>query len=241
MLTGSAPVADNVRVVRALDATLRRKDFIKKETPAVPLEVIMRVIKNLPVTDDRLSVVATILYMYYGALRQSEVVPPSVKAFDPLRHLTRADVNVSHAAVKLTIKAAKNMQKFDQRSAVEMLRTQHPETCPVRATMAVLDLTPTTAPTQPMFVFKNGGRPIPASYIRSQWKLALAASAIPPALYTLHSLRKASASTAYNEGCNERQVQHFGKWASDAYKTYIYRDSDHAISRVLSKTLKPLP
>ena len=122
--------------------------------------------------------------MYYGALCQSEVVPPSVKAFDPLRHLTRGDVKVSHSAVKLTIKAAKNMQRFDQRAAVEMLRTKHLETCPVRVTLAVLEATPTTHPKQPMFVFSNGGGPIPASYIRAQWNRALHASDISPSTYT---------------------------------------------------------
>ena len=120
---------------------------------------------------------------------------------------------------------------------MDLCRAPNPQTCPVRLTQKVLAGTPDAKGTQPMFVFKKDLRPMPVSFIRAQWRKALVASGIPPGMYTLHSLRVAAASAAYHQGCNEREVQHFGKWASDAYKTYIHKDRDNAVSKVLAKTL----
>ena len=73
-------------------------------------------IHNIPPTPDRRSVTGAILYMYYRALRQSEVVPPSPKGFDPMRHLTRPDVKLMPESVTINIKAAMNMQKIQPKS-----------------------------------------------------------------------------------------------------------------------------
>ena len=151
-------------------------------------------------------------------------------------HMQRV-AEITAESILIKIKAAKNMQRFDQRATVQLFRASNPETCPVLLTHELIQHSPTVTKTQPMFTFTKTSRPIPASFIRNQWKNALARSGISTKLYTLHSLRKAAASAAYREGCNERQVQHFGKWASDAYKTYIQRDTDNTISKVLAKTL----
>ena len=56
--------------------------------------------------------------------------------------------------------------------------------------------------------------------------------------YTLHTVRKAAVSLAYNSGITEKQVQYYGQWARDAYKSYLYADQDLAVSRALASSLR---
>ena len=86
------PVANHPRVSWAMEAILRRKDYQPVNLSPTQTPVIVRVIVALPITQDHVSVKAAILMMIYAALRQSEVIPPTKGAFDPQRHLNRADV-----------------------------------------------------------------------------------------------------------------------------------------------------
>ena len=42
-----------------------------------------------------------------------------------------------------------------------------------------------------------------------------------PHLYRGHSFRRGAATFAFNSGVPGELVQHFGDWASDAYKAYL--------------------
>ena len=237
-LAAAPPVADHHRVVWALDAIMRRKDFVPKTKPEVPLHVFKAALNALPANREIVAVRAVLLMLYYAALRQSEVVPPSVGQFDPLRHLTRNDVSITEAGVTVLVKAAKNLQKYNQRRLLRIPASDAPELCMKRAIQAVTQLDPTKDIKQPMFVFRDTVKPIPASYIRNQWKAALKNIGIPLATYTLHGLRSTATTTAFDAGHTERQVQHYGAWASDAYKVYIKRKQDMDIARQLTKSLK---
>ena len=116
---------NHVRVTRALDAVSRRKDYVpghKKD--AIPAQALR------------------------AALRQSEVAPPSVKAFNPLVHLTRGDIHMDHQ-VTVQIKAGKNLQRYDQRKISTLFPTGDPVTCPMLALRAVFEWTPGLPSTAP--------------------------------------------------------------------------------------------
>ena len=224
-------------MVRALEATIRRKDYQKKDRPPPEAHVISAALQALPKSKEVDSVRAAVLMIFYGAFRQGEVVPQTVAMFDPLRHLTRGDVALHHDRLEVNVKAGKNLQRFDQRRQTTIYKAQDPAMCLVLAVKALLCDSPMVAPQQPMFVFKGSIRPISAAYVRAQWKVALTAIGAPSDIYTLHTLRKAAVSTAYNSGLSERTVKHYGQWASDAYKSYIYAEQDQAVAKVLASTL----
>ena len=231
------PAADHFRVSRAIEATLRRKDYQKKEKPAVPLAVIPAALAAIPMTKERNAVIAAIMMMFYGAFRQSEVVPQTVNSFDPQRHLTRQDVTMSGAKMIVVIKAAKNLQRFDQRRTATIYKAHDSSMCLLTAVRAVLRESPTADPLQPMFVFKGSQRPITASYVRAQWNAATKSLNLQDEQYTLHSLRKSAMSAAYDSGLTERHVQHYGRWASSAYRAYIHQSEDNSVSRVVASSL----
>ena len=236
-LAEAPPAASHFRVGRAIEATMRRKDHVKKDRLPPSANTIMAALGAIPNTKETTSVRAAILMIYYGALRQSEVVPQTVTEFNSLRHLTRADVILHPGKIDIVIKAAKNLQCYDQRRVATVFRAENREMCLVHAIHQVLAQSPTVRPSQPMFVFSRSTRPIPASYVRAQWKAALTKIGAPTDKFTLHTLRKAAVSGAYNSGITERQVQHYGQWASDAYKSYLYADQDLAVARAISSSL----
>ena len=236
-LVGATPVASHFRVTRAVEATMRRKDYVKKERPPPSSQVIVSALQNIPHTRETQHVRAALLMIYYGAFRQGEVVPQTIAEFDPLRHLTRGDVTLHQDRLEIVIKAAKNLQRYDQRRKTTVYKADDPSLCLVAAIKTILTQSPTVRQDQPMFVFHGTTRPIPASYVRAQWKAALTRIGAPYEQHTLHTLRKAAVSNAYNSGVKEHQVQHYGLWASKAYKAYLYADEDQSVARVISSSL----
>ena len=141
-------------------------------------------------------------------------------------------------SLTITIKAAKNLQRHDQQRIVTVFKADNPAMCLIRAVHKVLLVKPTMPAAQPMFVFVRTVKPITVSLIRRHWQAALKAKGAPVTAITLHTLRKAAVITAFNKGKGERMVQHFGGWAADAYKTYIYKEKDLEVGCLLATSLK---
>ena len=229
---GSLDGFNHLRAARALDAVLRRKDHVPVKKVAIPAHTIRTAIQHIPDDHDGLMV---ILLMFYGVLRQSEVAPPSVNKFDPLRHLTRADVSIGDT-VTVRIKAGKNLQRYDQQKTVTLLPTGDSLTCPVAALHRALEATPGLPPSYPLLVFKDKHTPMPTSHLRAVWGRTLTQIGADPTIYSLHSLRKASATLAHSGGCSDLEMQRHGGWTSNAYQTYIQTDN-YKVTNVLSTSL----
>ena len=78
------------------------------------MDILRAVIFSIPKSVVGTGVTAAILIMFFGALRQSEVAPITVKQFNPAIHSTRADVTLTDTSLSMKIKWAKNMQKNGQ-------------------------------------------------------------------------------------------------------------------------------
>ena len=226
----------HLRASMALDAMTRRKDYVQREKGPVPTEVLLEVLWRLPDTQVGAAIRAALLIMYFGAMRQSEVVPPTQRAFDHTRHLTRGDVRVTDR-VTINIKWAKNLQRYDERRTMTLWPTGHPGTCPVGAVATVLAATPDLQPTDPLLVIPGSARPLTAGYIRAAWNSILRGMGVAVGQYGLHSIRKAAATNAHKEGCTELEVQRHCGWKSNAYKTYIHTDNSIKVHKALQKSL----
>ena len=86
-----------------------------------------------------------------------------ITAFDPQRHLTRADVVMHRDRMVVVIKAAKNLQCFDQRRSATLYPAPDTNMCLMKAVRAVLRVSPTEAPHQtPPGIIRT--RPVECSY-----------------------------------------------------------------------------
>ena len=83
------------RVGLAVDAISRNKDRPSAAKDAIPVELFRNILAKLPKDSMRPILRAAFITIYMGAMRQSEVAPPSARKFDPTRHLTRGDVTIT--------------------------------------------------------------------------------------------------------------------------------------------------
>ena len=139
---------NHILVTRALDAISRRKDHVSNKKDAILALLLRAALQAIGPEHNELMVRAAVLLMFYGALRQSEVALPRIRAFDPLLHLTRADIQVGEQ-LTVTIKAGKNLQKHDQRKISTLSPTGDPLTCPLDTVKEVLRVTPELTPERP--------------------------------------------------------------------------------------------
>ena len=225
------------RVSRAVDALLRNKNYTHRKTPAMPLRHIREVLLALPDTRTAQAVRVALLLMYHAALRQSEVLPPSIRAMDCMKHPTRADISINRIGMTLKVKWAKNLQGYNQDKLVHLHRAKDRQFCVVAAMERHILQCPTKSPQQPLIVFPESSRPIPVTFARRTWSQALRATNLQGAAYTLHSLRRAAATQAHLRGCSELDIQAFGGWRSNAHRVYVKKTKSRAVNKIICEAL----
>lgn len=229
----NAEILSHPRVLQSVDAMERDKDHTPRIKDPLPPSVFRDILDYL--TNDIYGniVRASILVLYYGALRQSELLPTSVSQWNPSKHPMRKDLVFSDHSCVLYVKHGKNMQKAGQHRVIELSATQDRSLCPVLALRTMSDI-PTQNNTSPLFVFPDTYNPVPASYINRQYQSALTHLGVPDAKrhFSLHSLRKAAATNAYSGGCSELSIKRYGGWSSSAYTIYI-KTSNRSVNQSL--------
>lgn len=230
---------EHFRVTWAMTALKRNKDYIPRVKIAFPIDDLHRMVIALP--QDPLGNIlrVAILIMFYAALRQSEVLAPTMSSFDRRKHLTRADVQFSDQAVIIHIKHAKNMQSVYQTKTVRLAAAQNPLLCVVAAIQRMYDVTPTIHPHEPCLMFPTSRRPVSIDYVRRNWKAHLEAHGLVTSALSLHSIRKSAATAAHHQGCGEIDIQQYGGWRSNSHRQYIHTSQsrvNNAITQALNNT-----
>jgi integrase len=227
---------EHPRVTRALEAIDRDKTYTPRTRPPVTMNILRDVLDGLQSDTKACCVRVGLLLMYYAALRQSEVAPRSVRAFDPSRNLTRGDIQVHTDRVVITIRMAKNLQRVGQSKQVCLYRADVQALCPVQSVKAMIARVPTTSRDEPLLMFDNR-RPVPVTFISNTWSAGLRALTVDPQRYTLHGLRRAAATQAFQGGCSELDIQRYRGWWSDAHRDYIQPDDNHRVNQMLLRAL----
>ena len=112
------------RVKLALDGVNRDKSHTPRQRPIIHPDLLYAVFKHLARHPASSALRLIISILYFTALRQSEVIIHSAKQFDPLRHLTAADITLRAGKLHLYIKHAKNMAGHSARRV--LLPTRRP-------------------------------------------------------------------------------------------------------------------
>ena len=227
------------RVARALDALDRDKQYVHRKTDAIPVPVLKLIILALPVTPIGTAIRAAILIMYHAALRQSEVLPPSIGRWEHTKHPTRGDVLFTDNGLNMRVKWAKNMQGYRDSKSVQLAATQDSRFCVVQTLQQHIREAPTQNSKQPLIVFPGSTRPIPITFARSTWITATKAAKVNNKGYTMHSVRRAAATEAHRAGCQELDIQAYGGWSSNAHRRYIKSTRTAAVNAAISHALNP--
>lgn len=228
---------DHFRVKWACTALDRNSTYIPRTKEAMSTTVLYNMVTTLPHDLQALNVKVAVLVIYYAALRQSEVLAPSVKGYDPAKHLSRADVQLLDACLQVKVKHAKNMQSIYQSKVITLQASPDPRLCIVALTRRMIQATPTQHPTDPFIMCHFTRRPVSVETVRKIWSKHLRAQGVDVTHLSLHSIRKAAATAAHAHGCTEMQIQKYGGWRSNAHRLYITPDQtpvNAAITQALS-------
>lgn len=226
------------RVARAIDGVKRNKDYIPNIKSPIEPRNFMRIIGAIPAHSLGNVIKGILLVLYYGALRQSELMPRTVKSWNPRVQPVRADCKLSSDICQVYIKTAKNMQLSGQSRTVTMYKATNPDICPVFIMHRIFADTPTFQFDDPLFMFPDSREPVPSSKVlgtlhRVMYDVGLG-NLVP--VTTLHSIRKSSATNAFAQGCSELSIRKYGGWSSSAYQTYI-KTSNSAVNASLIRSI----
>lgn len=202
-------------------ALTRDTSYIPQIKSAFPIPTLQNMIRLLPESEIGNILRVAILMMYHAALRQSEVLPYSSNSFDYKKQLARADVILNHSSLDVGIKFAKNMQSVYQSKSVRLHSSPESLLCVVTATSEMLCRTPTMSGREPFIMFSDSCRPVTIEFVRRNCQLHLTTHGVSTDDLSLHSIRKAAATAAHTEGCDELQIQQYGGWKSNAHQAYI--------------------
>ena len=83
-----------------------------------------------------------------------------------------------------------------------------------------------SSPSTPLFSL-DSGRPVSSSGVTGDLRAAAKSSGLDPARYATHSLRRGGATALVAAGVNPETVRRFGRWLSDAWRTYVFGTTEH--------------
>ena len=165
---------------------------------------------------------ASFLLSFYAFLRISNVVPVNLSSFDPGKQITWGDIVFLPGGAKITLKWAKNLQRYDQTHQVHIPIMNNPFLCPVHA-LWQLHLIERHQPSDP--VIKHGQVPFIEGQLRRRLALVLKTMGISHTAHTYHSLRRSAASIAFNNNIPLENIKSHGAWSSDAVYKYLIENS----------------
>ena len=159
---------------------------------------------------------------FFSFLRKSNLVPPSERDFDPLRHLTRGDLHFTDNSTVLCVKWSKTLQFKEGLLLVPVPSIPGSDLCPVAAIKHYFSLVPVITDMSFFCAPKSSAvKPLTFTAVHRSIKATIAAIGLDPNNYSAHSFRHGGASFAFQAEVPGRLIQAQGDWCSDAYKLYI--------------------
>lgn len=184
----------------------------------------------------------TCLIAFYGLFRKSNLMPATVTAFDPSKHLTRADVFRTKSGLALRVKWSKTIQFKERAYMVPLLFLPNHTLCPVTALCTLLTMGMALPCQAPLLAF---GTPFgPTMLTQPQFvkrlKQCIATLGLPATQYSSHSFRRGGATWAFSAGLPGEFIQLMGDWRSQAYRMYLELSLDFKYS-LMEKFTAMLP
>lgn len=226
---------DHPRVARAIDGIKLNKEFVPNIKHPINPRHFVSIISAIPNHALGNVIKGILLVLYYGALRQSELIPRTVKSWSARTQPRRADCLLSSDKCEIFIKTAKNMQLAGQSRTVVMYKAQNADICPVIIMQRIFADTPTFNEVDPLFMFPDSRDPVPSSKVLAvlhQVMYEVGLGNLVP-VTTLHRVRKSAATNAFQQGCSELSIRKYGGWSSSAYQTYIQTSNNQVNSSLI--------
>ena len=220
------PQKDTFQLNLILKGLSRLNPHCPKQTSPITPDIILEFYKKLDVTE---ACDATFwclsLYAFFLMSRKSNLVPNSVKTFNPNKQLCRSNIEISSEKniPLINISWSKIIQFGERNLVVPLINIPDSPLCPVKAYHNMISLVPTSA----FCLFKHH-KVLPVTYFQFQKVLKSLIKSIgkDPDEYSSHSFRRG----AFSAEVPSELIQLYEDWSSDAYKKYLRFKLDDKIA-----------
>ena len=175
---------------------------------------------------------AAILLAFFSFLRISNLVPHSIAGYDPLKHLSQADLIFAPPGINVIVKWSKTLQNRDKVKVIKVPSLGKSPLCPVSAVKHLLAITP-GSDNSPLFQIKCYDKWVPLTDTRLRKFLSILTLHLTSHGYTFHSLRRSGATLVFNLNVPMQDIQSHGTWMSETW-AYIIQDHNAADTVALS-------
>ena len=197
----------------------KQKDSRLPVTPLI-LRIIRREVDKAPQEFDNILVWAMCCLGFYGFMRSGEFTCATAGSYDPSKHLAYGDIAINSRNNPTIMKIHLKFSKTDQLGRgidIHIGATQN-DICPIAAMLSYL----AARGPQPGPLFQHrDGSPVTRQRFVELFRCKLAQAGVNYKQFAGHSFRIGAATTAAAKGLSENTIQTLGRWASEAYKSYI--------------------
>ncbi len=217
---------DVVLMNRAVRLTMRQIPFSR---PPITVEML----QEMCYICERYGKAGTVIKLalqlgFFGFLRGSNLCPPTMKAFDPTRHLRRKDVRVTHKGLVISLKWSKTLQTAGQPLHIPVPHVADTSIDAVHTFKSMKEQIK-APPDAPLFTLPEG-KQLTLPQLRKVFKALLRRTGNNAKTFSLHSLRRGGATTSFEYGAKELDIKRQGSWASTCYTSYIINKEPHKSS-----------
>ena len=166
-----------------------------------------------------LSCWCSMLLAFFGCLRLSNIVPPSMSKFDPLKHLRRSDIRFENNIVLIFYKWSKTNQNASKVSWIPIC-TVSDERFNVKVYLELLFACVKAPGNAPLLAFDRTQFHTRCT-LSNLLDVCVSQAGLSLEDYSWHSFRRGAAMFAFDLGLADSAVQLFGDWSSQAFKNYV--------------------
>ena len=211
MLDIKFPIDNRVQLDLMLKGMARKSPHLPNRVLPITPQILNDMLKflNLEKPEDA-TFWCCILFMFFLMARKSNMVPVSVKDFDPDKQLQRQDIVVFNGVLVVLIKWSKTNQFGSRLLKVPLVSIPGSDLCPVKAYSNMAELVPAHH-SQPAFLCKTlKEKLVPLTYGQLQEKIkwSIAKTGRDANLYSSHSLRRGGCTWAFKAGVPSNLIQH---------------------------------
>ena len=158
---------------------------------------------------------------FFLLFRKSNLLPDTVRGFDPNRQLKRSDIVFTKTNLVVGICWAKNHQFGKKLLTFPLPFMPGSVLCPVKALLQVYSLVDATQD-QHLFALNNSGTSMTCRQFQNKLRFFIGKiEGLDPQAFSNHSLRRGGCMFSFLSGVPPEIIKLMGNWKSDAYLKYL--------------------
>ena len=198
---------------------------VPSRAPPITPDLMLAMARTCNFTSDNdIVILCAFSFTFFLFARVSNIVPLTVRAFNPQTHLCRGDIVLTKSGLLVTFRSTKTIQLGKRVLSLPLLAIPGSPICPVYLFRRMLSRVPASESSPAFSLLDRSGKlyPLTKSLFVRELRDRLQAAGVTSAFsFRGHSFRRGATTWAFQMGIPGEFIQIYGDWASDAYKMYL--------------------